>query len=83
MKIVVLAEAAGDIEAARNFYDQLAPNLGDLFVDSLVGDLVSLRRLSGTHPVKCRTGNGCPACAGSGNLRRDAPGLQEVAQRKQ
>ena len=49
--VVVLAEAAEDIEAARSFYDQLAPGVGDHFVDSLLRDVVSLGGLSGIHPV--------------------------------
>lgn len=49
--VIVLAEAAEDIENARTFYDELEAGVGDHFVDSLIADLVSLGRLSGVHPV--------------------------------
>ena len=49
--VVLLAEAAEDIEAARDFYDELASGVGDHLVDSLIADLRSLARLSGIHPL--------------------------------
>ena len=49
--VVVLVEAAEDIESARTFYDGSEAGVGARFVDSLVADLVSLARLSGVHPV--------------------------------
>ena len=49
--VVVLAEAAEDIEAARDFYNGLEAGVGAHFVDSLIADLRSLARLSGIHPV--------------------------------
>jgi hypothetical protein len=49
--VIVLAEAAEDIEAARNFYEDSEAGVGNRFVDSLVADLVSLGVLNGIHPV--------------------------------
>ena len=49
--VIVLAEAAEDLEAARNFYEDSEAGIGDRFVDSLITDLVSLGALSGIHPV--------------------------------
>jgi len=41
-KVAVLAEAAEDIEQARNFYDTQEPGIGDYCADSLVADIESL-----------------------------------------
>jgi hypothetical protein len=48
-KVVVLAEAAEDIEQARNFYDAQEPGVGDYCADSLVADIESLALYHGTH----------------------------------
>ena len=48
-EIVVLAEAAKDIEAARDFYDAIASGIGEYCVDSLLADIESLRLYSGIH----------------------------------
>ena len=37
-RVVVLAEAAEDIEQARDFYDAQQPGIGDYCADSLVAD---------------------------------------------
>ena len=47
--VVVLAEAADDIESARNFYDTQEQGVGDYFVDSLLADLESLALYHGIH----------------------------------
>jgi hypothetical protein len=41
-RVVILAEAAEDIEAARDFYDAQQPGIGDYCADSLVADIESL-----------------------------------------
>lgn len=46
----VLAEAAGDIEAARAFYDAQELGIGDYCVDSLLADIESLSLFHGIHP---------------------------------
>lgn len=47
--VVVLAEAAGDIEQARDFYDDQEPGIGDYFADSLLADIESLALHHGIH----------------------------------
>ena len=47
--VVVLAEAAEDIEQARDFYDAQALGIGDYCADSLVADIESLARFHGIH----------------------------------
>jgi len=50
-QVVVLADAAEDLEAARNFYDAQEPGVGEYCVDSLFADIVSLGFFSGIHPL--------------------------------
>jgi hypothetical protein len=38
----VLAEAAEDIEQARDFYDIQEPGVGDYFTDSILADIESV-----------------------------------------
>lgn len=47
--VVVLAEAAEDIEKARDFYDAQEPGVGDYCADSLVADIESLTLYNGIH----------------------------------
>jgi hypothetical protein len=47
--VVVLAEAAEDIELARDFYDTQEPGIGDYCADSLVADIESLALYHGIH----------------------------------
>jgi hypothetical protein len=47
--VVILAEAAEDIEQARDFYDAQEPGVGDYCADSLVSDIVSLALYHGIH----------------------------------
>ena len=48
-KVVVLAEAASDIEEARDFYDGQEPGIGDYCADSLLADIESLAIYHGIH----------------------------------
>ena len=48
-KVVVLGEAAEDIEQARNFYDEQEPGVGDYFADAIVADIASLALYHGIH----------------------------------
>jgi len=50
-QVVVLADAAEDIESARNFYEEQEPGVGEYCVDSLLTDIESLSRFSGIHPL--------------------------------
>jgi plasmid stabilization system protein ParE len=47
--VVVLAEAARDIEQARDFYDAQDPGIGDYCADSLLADIESLALYHRTH----------------------------------
>jgi hypothetical protein len=48
--VIVLADAARDLEVGRDFYDAQHLGIGDYFVDSLLSDLESLRLFHGIHP---------------------------------
>jgi hypothetical protein len=50
-RVVVLQEAAEDIETARAFYDMCELGVGDYFVDSLIADIESLSLLHGIHAL--------------------------------
>ncbi|MGH7982781.1 MAG: type II toxin-antitoxin system RelE/ParE family toxin [Candidatus Udaeobacter sp.] len=47
--VIILEEAAEDIERARDFYDAQQRGIGAYFVESITGDLARLRELSGIH----------------------------------
>ncbi|MGH7942425.1 MAG: type II toxin-antitoxin system RelE/ParE family toxin [Limisphaerales bacterium] len=48
-KVVVLAEAASDIEEAGDFYNRQDPCIGDYCADSLLADIESLAIYHGIH----------------------------------
>jgi plasmid stabilization system protein ParE len=50
MKIVVLSLAVQDIKLGQQFYEQLQPQLGDYFLDTLFSDIDSLILYAGVHP---------------------------------
>ena len=52
MKVLVLADAAQDLENARDFYDAICLGVGSYCVDSLLSDIESLHRLHGIHSVR-------------------------------
>ena len=54
-QVVVLAEAAEDLEEARRFYDTREPGVGDYWVTSLLADIESLMFHHGVH----RRQHGC------------------------
>jgi len=49
-QVRVLADAAEDLEAARDFYDTQEPGVGEYCVDSLLADIESLGLFSGMLP---------------------------------
>jgi hypothetical protein len=51
MTVVVLEDAAEDMESGRRFYESREPGVGDYFVESIFSDLSSLALYSGIHPV--------------------------------
>jgi len=48
-RVVVLAEAAEDIERSRDFYDSQEPGIGNYCADSLTADIESLALYHGIH----------------------------------
>jgi len=48
-KVIVLEEAAEDIESGRDFYDQQEAGIGDYFADSIVSDIERLSLFRGIH----------------------------------
>ena len=51
-QVIVLVDAAEDIEAARDFYEAQQAGVGEYCVDSLLADIESLGLLSGIHPLR-------------------------------
>jgi hypothetical protein len=49
MNIVVLEDAAEDIEAGRHFYEACEEGVGDYFVQSILSDVESLVLYAGIH----------------------------------
>lgn len=49
--VVILDDAAIDLEAGRKFYEAQEPGLGAYFVASLLADIESLAPLHGIHSV--------------------------------
>jgi hypothetical protein len=50
-EVVVVADAAEDMEAARDFYEAQEPGVGEYCVDSLLADIESLGLFRGIHPL--------------------------------
>jgi hypothetical protein len=46
-RVIILADAAADIEAARDFYEGQEQGVGEYCVDSLLADIESLGLFSG------------------------------------
>jgi plasmid stabilization system protein ParE len=51
-QVVILVDAAEDIEAARDFYEVQEIGVGEYFVDSLLADIDRLADPSGVHPTR-------------------------------
>jgi hypothetical protein len=49
--VIVLDQAAEDLEAGRAFYDRREQDVGRYFLDCLLADLESLRHYAGIHRV--------------------------------
>ncbi len=52
-RVVILAAAADDMEAARDFYDAQQSGVGDYCVDALLADIESLALFHGIHRRSC------------------------------
>ncbi len=53
MIVVVLEDAAQDMESGRRFYESREAGIGDYFVESILSDLDSLVLYAGIHPIHC------------------------------
>ena len=51
MTVVILEDAAEDIEAGRHFYESREAGIGEYFVESILSDLGSLVLYAGIHPT--------------------------------
>jgi plasmid stabilization system protein ParE len=51
-RVVVLEEAAEDIENARDFYDAQEPGIGEYCADSLLATIERLGLFHGIHPKR-------------------------------
>ncbi|MDX6385009.1 MAG: hypothetical protein QOK48_2582 [Blastocatellia bacterium] len=51
MTIVILEDAAADMESGRRFYESCEAGIGDYFTESLLSDLDSLVLYAGIHPI--------------------------------
>ena len=49
MTVLVIEEAAADLEAGRRFYESREPGVGGYFIESLLSDLESLVLYAGIH----------------------------------
>ncbi len=51
MTVVVLEDAAADIESGRRFYETRGAGVGDYFAESILSDLSSLVLYAGVHHI--------------------------------
>lgn len=51
MNVVILEDAAGDLESGAQFYESCETGVGDYFFDSILSDLDSLVLFAGVHPI--------------------------------
>ena len=51
MNIVILEDAAEDLESGAQFYESCATGVGNYFLDSILSDLDSLILFAGVHPI--------------------------------
>lgn len=50
-QVLVLEEAAIDLDRGIDFYESQKKELGDYFFDSLISDIESLSLAAGVHPI--------------------------------
>jgi hypothetical protein len=51
MNVVILEDAAEDLESGAQFYESCATGVGDYFLDSILSDLDSLILFASIHPL--------------------------------
>ncbi|MBI4327185.1 MAG: type II toxin-antitoxin system RelE/ParE family toxin, partial [Chloroflexi bacterium] len=52
MTVVILEDAADDLEVGRRFYESRESGIGDYFVESILADLDSLVLYAGIHRLQ-------------------------------
>ena len=52
MTVVILEDAAEDMDSGRQFYESREPGIGDYFIESILSDLNSLILYAGIHPLR-------------------------------
>ena len=50
MNVVILEDAAGDLESGAQFHESCETGVGDYFLDSILSDPDSLVLFAGVHP---------------------------------
>jgi plasmid stabilization system protein ParE len=51
-EVRLMEEAASDLEAGREFYDEHGVDVGDYFSDGILSDLGELRLYAGIHSIR-------------------------------
>lgn len=51
MTVLILEDAAEDLESGAQFYESCATGVGDYLLDSIFSDLDSLILFAGVHPI--------------------------------
>ena|ERR1700754_3338527 len=51
MTVVILEDAAEDLESGSQFYESCATGIGVYFLDSILSDVDSLVLFAGIHPI--------------------------------
>jgi len=51
MIVVILEDAAADLESGARFYELCETGIGDYFIESILSDLDSLLLFAGIHPL--------------------------------
>jgi len=49
--VVILEDAAADLESGAQFYESCETGVGNYFLDSILSDLDSLILFAGVHPI--------------------------------
>jgi len=48
-EVIVLDEAADDLQVGKAFYDEIEYGVGDYFIDCLLSDIAALKMYAGIH----------------------------------
>ena len=70
MTVVILEDAAEDLESGAQFYESCATGVGDYFLDSLLSDLDSLVLFAGVHSIYLDSIGCCQSDSHSASIMR-------------